>query len=415
MSSTIKIKDLADTLTDYVANGSFASIRQNVHYQSNGYARLIRLVDYNKDFSENESVWVDEHGYNFLKKSRLYGGEIIISNVGEYAGKAFICPKLDYPMTLAPNSIMLRTKENNLFYYYYFISETGYNQIRTIVNSSGQPKFNKTNFKELEVPHPPLAIQNKIAGILSVIDNKLLANNKIIETSEKLMREIYDYWFVQFDFPDENGRSYKSSGGEMVYDEKLKREIPKGWRIFNIEDLASSVWGQCPDGINILDKDERGDDILPYCSGAGDMYGGYIVNCQATTNASRREVEKGAILISVAGTIGKMAIANERISLGRATLGLMPKDKEYSALVWLLLKSFNPRLQTASVGAVQKIINKSNLKEINIALPEKMLDINILNDTMSLIYELSIENKKLNSLRDWLLPMLMNGQIKVSD
>ena len=145
------------------------------------------------------------------------------------------------------------------------------------------------------------------------------------------------------------------------------------------------------------------------------MDGGYIVNCQATTNASRREVEKGAILISVAGTIGKMAIANERISLGRATLGLMPKDKEYSALVWLLLKSFNHRLQTASVGAVQKIINKSNLKEINIALPEKMLDINMLNDTMSLIYELSIENKKLNSLRDWLLPMLMNGQIKIAD
>ena len=223
MSSTIKIKDLADVLTDYVANGSFASLRQNVHYQPNGYARLIRLVDYNKGFSENESVWVDEHGYNFLKKSCLYGGEIIISNVGEYAGKAFICPKLKYPMTLAPNSIMLKTKENDLFYYYYFISETGYNQIRTIVNSSGQPKFNKTNFKELEVPHPPLAIQNKIADSLSVIDDKISTNNKIIEASEKLMREIYDYWFVQFDFPNENGRPYKSSGGEMVYNEKLKR------------------------------------------------------------------------------------------------------------------------------------------------------------------------------------------------
>lgn len=143
----IKIADIADVLTDYVANGSFASLRQNVKYQESGYARLIRLVDYNKDFSEDDSVWVDEHAYKFLKKSSLNGGEIIISNVGEYAGKAFLCPDLGYPMSLAPNSIMLKTKENDLFYYYYFTSDTGYKLIRTIVNSSGQPKLIKLTLK----------------------------------------------------------------------------------------------------------------------------------------------------------------------------------------------------------------------------------------------------------------------------
>lgn len=359
--------------------------------------------------------YITEEKYNKLRAGKASKGDFVFTLRGSLGKNAIVefdkCAIASMLVIMRPDE----TKIDKTFFRYAMNSPWLEKQVANVDNGSIQGNLGVSNVKDFFIPFPNIIEQKKIASILATLDNKISTNNKIIETSEKLMREIYNYWFVQFDFPDENGRPYKSSGGEMVYDEKLKREIPKGWRIFNIEDLASSVWGQCPDGINILDKDERGDDVLPYCSGAGDMDGGYIVNCQATTNASRREVEKGAILISVAGTIGKMAIANERISLGRATLGLMPKDKEYSALVWLLLKSFNHRLQTASVGAVQKIINKSNLKEINIALPEKMLDINILNDTMSLIYELSIENKKLNSLRDWLLPMLMNGQIKVSD
>lgn len=257
--------------------------------------------------------------------------------------------------------------------------------------------------------------QQLIAAFLGTIDDKISTNNKIIETSEKLMREIYDYWFVQFDFPDENGRPYKSSGGEMIYNETLKREIPKGWKVVNIEDLAQLTWGQCPDGVNILDK---GSEVpsLPYCSGAGDMDSGYIVNCQARTDNSRREVESETILLSIAGTIGKMAIANEKISLGRATLGIAPNNKKYYALVWLLLKMYNSRLKTASVGAVQKIINKSNMRELNIAIPDITdIDYEALNSTMEIIKSLSLENNKLASLRDWLLPMLMNGQIKVSD
>lgn len=363
----------------------------------------------------DECHYVDENIYRKWMKEEVKRGDILMTSEAP-AGQVFYWDS-DEKIVLSQRLFCLRVnnEHNPIYVKYYLQSDTGQKAIFGNLSGSTVSGVSAKTLEYTTIFTRSLEEETKIANVLYSIDKKIDINNKIIETSEKLMREIYDYWFVQFDFPDKNGRPYKSSGGEMIYDEKLKREIPKGWRIFNIEDLASSVWGQCPDGVNILDKDERGDDVLPYCSGAGDMDGGYIVNCQATTNASRREVEKGAILISVAGTIGKMAIANERISLGRATLGLMPKDKEYSALVWLLLKSFNHRLQTASVGAVQKIINKSNLKEINIALPEKMLDINMLNDTMSLIYELSIENKKLNSLRDWLLPMLMNGQIKIAD
>ena len=93
----IRVSELVTLLTDYVSNGSFASLAKNVKYQESGYARLIRLVDYNKNFDENDAVWISKESYEFLEKSKLFGGEIIISNVGEYAGKTFIAPKLDYP------------------------------------------------------------------------------------------------------------------------------------------------------------------------------------------------------------------------------------------------------------------------------------------------------------------------------
>ena len=411
MSPMIKIKDLADTLTDYVANGSFASIRQNVHYQSNGYARLIRLVDYNKDFSENESVWVDEHGYNFLKKSRLYGGEIIISNVGEYAGKAFICPELDYPMTLAPNSIMLRTKENDLFYYYYFISETGYSQIRTIVNSSGQPKFNKTNFKELEVPHPPLAIQNKIAGILSVIDNKILANNKIIETSEKLMREIYDYWFVQFDFPDENGHPYKSSGGEMVYNETLKREIPKGWNDKKLQELVQnrteSVIGSHSDKCIDLS-------IMPSSSLSLDKY-----NYGDSFGSNMKKMCKGDILFgSIRPYLRKAGIAPyDGVRAGTVHCFYAKNDNDKSLCSVLLTSEdmFQYAIQKSGGSTRMPSISAKDLMNYSLAYNEPVAC--RFNELCSPIIDkilMSInENIALASLRDWLLPMLMNGQVKI--
>ena len=92
--------------------------------------------------------------------------------------------------------------------------------------------------QDVDILLPEINQQYKISEVLSSIDDKIATNNKIIETSKKLMREIYDYWFVQFDFPDENGRPYKSSGGEMVYDETLKREIPKEWSVVQLRDIA---------------------------------------------------------------------------------------------------------------------------------------------------------------------------------
>lgn len=151
--NTYTMNDICKTVTDYVANGSFASLNQNVKYISkeDGFARLIRLVDFNNKFSDKDAIFIDEKGYNFLHKSKLFGEEIIISNVGINLGTCFLCPKLDTPMSLAPNSIMIKTNQNDKYIYYYFCSAVGQLKLKSLTSGSAIPKFNKTDFKKLEI------------------------------------------------------------------------------------------------------------------------------------------------------------------------------------------------------------------------------------------------------------------------
>lgn len=140
-------------ITDYVANGSFASLKENVTlYKEPNYAYFIRNTDLK---SGSYEVFVDEHSYMFLSKSTLHGGEIIISNVGD-VGSVFLCPKLDKPMTLGNNIIMLRPEQDNICYYLYIWFKWLYGQslIQGIKGGSAQPKFNKTDFKNLPIYLP---------------------------------------------------------------------------------------------------------------------------------------------------------------------------------------------------------------------------------------------------------------------
>ena len=153
------------SITDFVSNGSFASLRENVkYYNSPNYAVLVRLADASNGFDKSKFVYTDEHGYDFSKKSHLHGGELIMSNVGS-VGSMFICPVMTQPMTLAPNTISI-TSQNNKFLYYYFLSEKKKKKLKGITSSTTLKKFNKTNFKLLEIPIPSLPEQQSIVDYL---------------------------------------------------------------------------------------------------------------------------------------------------------------------------------------------------------------------------------------------------------
>jgi type I restriction enzyme S subunit len=182
---SIKIKNFDAFVTDYVANGSFASLAANVKYKDEpDYAILIRLTDFNNNF-KNGFVYVDEHAYNFLEKSKLICGEVIISNVGAYSGTVFRCPQLDKPMTLGPNSIVIKSKHNH-FFYLYFKSIKGKYFLDGIISGSAQPKFNKTAFKDLEISYPNLDYLKDFESIVQPFFSKIDSNSLQIRTLENL-------------------------------------------------------------------------------------------------------------------------------------------------------------------------------------------------------------------------------------
>ncbi|WBU87966.1 restriction endonuclease subunit S [Cellulophaga omnivescoria] len=180
---SIKIKDFDAIVTDYVANGSFASLAENVNYkQEPDYAKLIRLTDFNRDFN-GDFVYVDKKAYEFLSKSKLERDDIIISNVGAYAGTVFKCPDLNYPMTLGPNAIVVKSNFNN-FFYLLFTSRFGKHMLNSIITGSAQPKFNKTSFRNLEL-HLNLEYLEKFELMISVFMEKINSNKKQIQALTK--------------------------------------------------------------------------------------------------------------------------------------------------------------------------------------------------------------------------------------
>lgn len=163
-----------DFATDYVANGSFASLKQNVaYYKEENYAILVKTQDFSNSFTE-DITYTDKRGYDFLKKSVLYGGELILSNIGSI-GKVFRVPHLNKPMTLAPNSIMIKCYRETDYdlLYYYFLSPFGTEQLYSITTGTAVKKFNKTDLKTICLPLPPLSEQQRIVDRIESLFAKL--------------------------------------------------------------------------------------------------------------------------------------------------------------------------------------------------------------------------------------------------
>ena len=173
-------------ISDFVSNGSFASLKQNVnYYYAKNYALLVRLADNSNNFDESKFVYTDKHGYDFTSKSHLHGGEIIMSNVGS-VGSVFICPDLKIPMTLAPNTISIDT-EYNRFFYYLFISPSFSSILSEIVTKTTLKKFNKTNFKKLIVRVPNSLDEQR--RIVSYLDSSFKLIDEIKNKALKSLTE----------------------------------------------------------------------------------------------------------------------------------------------------------------------------------------------------------------------------------
>ena len=314
-------------------------------------------------------------------------------------------------------------KGNNLEYLYYCLVNLDIGKMKT---GSNIPTLNRNDLYPLEIPfETDVATQQKIAEILSAIDAKIDNNNAICADLEGMAKLLYDYWFVQFDFPDENGKPYKSSGGKMVWNEELKREIPEGWEAKPLSDWLlcnKHSLGQNDhyDYIEYLDTSSLTKNAISFLQ--------HITDADAFPVRAKRIIFHNDILYSTVRPeqqhfgIIKNPPKDLIASTGFAVLSCK-EGAEYNDLFYLFLSSDSitnilNTIANSSVSAYPSIVPGDILK-LKICLPKKLDETSFALEKFQTLFtttdELHKENATLTSLRDFLLPMLMNGQVKVKE
>jgi type I restriction enzyme S subunit len=310
-------------------------------------------------------------------------------------------------------------------YVYYFL-KTQYKELRNL--SSGVRKnLNSNDIKNFEIRLPnEISTQNKIAKILASLDDKIELNNKINAELEAMAKLIYDYWFVQFDFPSDSlqnkGKPYKSSGGKMVYNQVLKREIPEGWTNGSLTDLGDIVGGSTP---STKDSNNFAVNGIPWITpkdlskNVGNKYitrGEQGVSEQGIKSASLKVYPKNTVLMSSRAPIGYIAIARGGVTTNQGFKSFIPNKGYSSKFIFYTVKSAMKAIVQYSSGSTFKEVSGTTLKTVKVCLPKIDISDKYSNKVDSIFERQNLleqENQRLVELRDWLLPMLMNGQVTV--
>ncbi|NDI99421.1 restriction endonuclease subunit S [Flavobacterium sp. LaA7.5] len=374
-------------------------------YWENGEIGWLSVTDFNDDlrYVYNSEKKITNLGVKESNTKFLNRGDIIISARGTVGALA----QIGVPMCFNQSCFGIRGKEDivdNDFLYYALK-----NYVKHIIKRSQGSVFDTINlasFNLMELEIPKLIItQKQIAKVLSDLDAKIEINNKINTELEAMAKTIYDYWFVQFDFPDENGKPYKSSGGAMVYNEALKREIPEGWEVRKLDEIAKiNAGGDKP---KIISSFKTKDCNIPIYSNGTTNEGLY-----GYTTISK--IKEQSITVSARGTIGYTVLRNEPYLPIIRLISVTPKIEGSAPFYYYEVK----KLVFENSGSVQQQLTKPQISRLQVLNP----NINVLQEFVKIVSPMigkqesnKKENQKLAELRDWLLPMLMNGQVTIKE
>ena len=311
-------------------------------------------------------------------------------------------------------------KGNDPKYLYYFLKNLHLDKMFD-KGSSVVPSLDRKVVHSLNVPcHKDIDCQKRIAAILSKIDRKIELNCAINQNLEAMAKQLYDYWFVQFDFPNEEGKPYKSSGGKMVWNEKLKREIPEGWDISLIKDIATTYSGGTPKSTNIeyydngeiawINSGELNSPIITKTTN-------YITKC-GLENSSAKLYPSNSILVAMYGaTAGKVSLLTFEACSNQAVCGIIPTIENMLYYVYFHISSLYSHFITLSTGSARDNISQNTIKNILLPIPTRNI-LKLFDEKIGSIYQMIVNNyQQIDSLamqRDELLPLLMNGQVSVN-
>jgi type I restriction enzyme S subunit len=273
---------------------------------------------------------------------------------------------------------------------------------------------------------PSLEEQEKVASLLCALDAKIECNNRINAELEAMAKTLYDYWFVQFDFPFDfasgkpapNGKPYKSSGGKMVYNPTLKRDIPAGWKDSNILAVADLLGGGTP----TKKKPEYWNGAIPFFTPTdanGTIFkfstADYITE-EGLKKSSTKLFERNTVFITARGSVGKLVLAGVDMAMNQSCYALRAKPGISYTYLFFLAKELIHHLEVKSSGSVFDSIVSNDIEFTSLAIPDSTVVekyATVVEPAFERIAKNTQENQHLTQLRDWLLPMLMNGQVTV--
>lgn len=420
------LKDIALSEKGSIISGPFGSNISSKFFQDTGVP-VIR----GNNLSNGLEKFIDK-GFAYLTQEKAdelnaYAivDDLIFTAAGTIGQVGLIESKANYLKYVISNKqirVRLDSKKINPLYAYYWFSSPW--MVKDIINKntgSTVPLINLGIIRSLEIKLPKnREYQDKIAHLLFRIDSKIELNKQINAELESMAKTLYDYWFVQFDFPNENGKPYKTSGGKMIWNEELKREIPEGWEVKKVKEIANTGSGSTP----IKSKKEYYiDGKIPWIN-SGEVNNPFIIEAKkyitklGLEKSSTKLFKRGTLLMAMYGaTAGKVSILDIEACTNQAICTINVHLDLHRNYLKFVLEDLYEYLINLSSGSARDNLSQDRIKELNILTP-KVEVIKDFDRIISPVYEKVLnsyrENQKLAELRDWLLPMLMNGQVKVN-
>lgn len=353
-----------------------------------------------------------EYGEFGLQQSKLWDAETLCITIAANIAETAL---LAYPMCFPDSVVGFKAyKEVSSEKFMYYVFDFIRNSIQNAASGSTQDNINIDYLTSLDFKVPDKIAQDKMVELLSAIDEKILMNSKINDNLEQQAKLIYDYWFTQFDFPDENGKPYCSSGGKMVWNEQLKRNIPENWNVVPLLKLVSWESNSQPPKSEFVYEPKEG--YVRFIQNRDYDSDTHITYIPRTKNLSI--VDRFDILMDKYGDAGAVRYGIEgafNVALGKICVH-NPNYREYIRS-FLGSDGIYKFLHNSCMASTRASLSEANLAILNVVVPDEKIILdyeNFLHKIRVSILKNKDETVELINLRDWLLPMLMNGQATIA-
>jgi type I restriction enzyme S subunit len=374
-------------------------------------------------FDFSSKVFINKYKDQTMGKGHLQRRDIVINTRGTIGNIGYYKDNVPYN-NIRINSGMLIIRGgadyDNGYLYCFLRSKLFFSQVDNIMSGSVQNQLPIWILNSLKLPEIDIPNQQKIAFAISTIDSKVELNNYINVELEAMAKMIFDYWFVQFDFPNNKGKPYKTNRGKMVWNKELKREIPEGWEVKKLVEIENNIiTGKTPPTNN----EDFFNGNIPFIT-IGDIRGNmHIIKTEINLTNSGADYQKnkylpkGSLCVSCIASPGLIGFTTRDSQTNQQINSIIFQNNENKLYLYFALNDYFKFANGAKTGNTFANMNKGDFESIHLIYPPKEILINfekIMASSAEKIFNLLNENQQLSELRDWLLPMLMNGQITVN-